>query len=116
MTLASKRDAAMDPVTVVGMVSDLVGTYEEGLELYAKWRRKKERQNHHYRKQGKTKIYGYAAGSSGTTDALSTSFNISGPKVKEIYDIGFSIIGQEFSKGDGMCNPDLFLFVGLMAK
>lgn len=88
---------------MVGMVSELVGTYEDGFEFYSKWRRKREKQNHYRKQRTGTRIYGY--GAAACVDALSTSLNISGGKIKDVYDIGFSIIGQDFSRGDSTGYP-----------
>jgi hypothetical protein len=79
------------PTTVIGLVTALVQTYAGGLDLYTQWKRRRAQQNHYRRQRGNAV----------PTCALSTSLGVSGPQIKETYDIAFAIVGSEFSTGDG---------------
>ena len=81
------------PTTVVGLVTALVQTYNEGLDLYTRWKRARSQQNHYHRVA--------ATQRSVPACALGTSLAVAGPQIKETYDIAFAIVGTEFSTGDG---------------
>ncbi|GKT65130.1 hypothetical protein ColTof4_07518 [Colletotrichum tofieldiae] len=91
----------MEPTTVIGAVSALVELFADGADHYTHWKRKRALGNHYCR----------TAGSSGRRDvitcALSTSLGASGKQIKETYDIGFTILGAEFSMGDATCRDML---------
>jgi hypothetical protein len=87
----------LEPATVIGLVSALVDTYAAGLEEYTRWKRKRSQQNHYRRQGGNRSGYGGVV-----TCALSTSLGVAGPQIKETYDIGHVIVGNEFSTGDGL--------------
>ncbi|KAF9869381.1 hypothetical protein CkaCkLH20_13150 [Colletotrichum karsti] len=86
----------MEPTTVVGCVAALTDLFAEGAGHYTAWKRKRSRQNH-YRRSGPP---GQKAV---VTCALSTSLDAAETQIKEAYDIAFSIIGSDFSMGDGTC-------------
>ena len=91
---------SIDPTTVVGYVNVLLPAFETGLQLYTRWKKRNGRENH-YHKQAR----GSQAAASNC--ALSTSLRISASKIKETYDVGFSILGPEFSTGDSKSFPAL---------
>ncbi|KAF4844659.1 hypothetical protein CGCSCA4_v001163 [Colletotrichum siamense] len=86
----------MEPTTVIGCVSALTDLFAEGAQHYTLWKRKRSRQNH-YRRTG-------PAGQKGVvTCALTTSLDAAETQIKETFDIAFSIVGPDFSKGDVTC-------------
>lgn len=91
--MAQTPVGSIDPTTVVGYVNVLLPALETGLQLYTRWKKRNGRENH-YHKQAR----GSQAAASNC--ALSTSLRISASKIKETYDVGFSILGSEFSTGD----------------
>ncbi|OLN96981.1 hypothetical protein CCHL11_07447 [Colletotrichum chlorophyti] len=84
----------MEPATVVGAVSALVGLFAEAADHYTSWKRKRFLGNHYHR---------ISEGGSLRTVircALSTSLDAAGNQVKETYDKAFAIVGPDFSMGD----------------
>lgn len=84
----------MDASRVDRLVDGLVSAFEAGLDFYTKWKQKQERVNH-YQKHERT--------SSATLRkcAVSTSLDISSHRIKATYQVGFALVGPEFSYGDG---------------
>jgi hypothetical protein len=78
------------------LVEGLASAFEAGLDFYTKWKQRLESQNHYRRHVKKT---------SSVVDskcALSTSFDISSHRIRATYQVGFAMIGCDFSAGDGL--------------
>lgn len=90
----------MDRTRVDSLVDGLASAFEAGLDFYAKWKKKQERVNH-YRKQDSK------SSTTATKCALSTSLDISSHRIKATYQVGFALIGPEFSSGDPTCRECL---------
>ncbi|KAK1996410.1 hypothetical protein LX36DRAFT_113337 [Colletotrichum falcatum] len=91
----------MEPTTVIGAVSALVELFADGEEYYAQWKRKRALRNNYCRSSdsgGRRHVI---------TCALSISLGASGNQIKETYDIGFALLGAEFSLGDSTCRDML---------
>ena len=73
--------AVMELARVDALVNNLASLFESGLEFYTQWKKKLERQPR--------------------KDAVSTSLDMSSHRIKAAYQIGFAMIGTEFSAGDG---------------
>ncbi|KAJ0165754.1 hypothetical protein CTA2_10100 [Colletotrichum tanaceti] len=91
----------MEPTTAVGAVSALTELFADGAEHYARWKKNRAAGNHYCR----------TTGSGGQREiincALSTSLGASGHQIKQTYDVGFAILGAEFSMGDAPCRDIL---------
>ena len=83
----------MELDTVGSLVTALVATYDDGLECYTRWQRKKWQANHY---QGHSRGRDSDSGSCG----LSTSLMISGSRLRQVYDSGADVLGDAFSTGD----------------
>ncbi|KAI1413093.1 hypothetical protein F5Y13DRAFT_161547 [Hypoxylon sp. FL1857] len=90
----------MDLSKVGGVVEALVATYTAGLDYYTKWQRRKWRENH-YQASAKDSLCG------GNACALSTSLGFSSGRIKEAFDDGVDILGNEFATGDEICRETL---------
>ncbi|KAK1970809.1 hypothetical protein LY78DRAFT_201212 [Colletotrichum sublineola] len=91
----------MEPTTVIGAVSALVELFANGAEQYAQWKRKRALRNNYCRTSDS------GARRHVITCALSISLAASGNQIKETYDIGFTLLGAEFSLGDATCRDML---------
>jgi len=74
--------AIMDLARVDALVNNLASLFESGLDFYTKWKKKLERQPR--------------------KDAVSTSLDMSSHRIKATYQVGFAMIGPDFSAGDGL--------------
>ncbi|KAI1089414.1 hypothetical protein F5B19DRAFT_378174 [Rostrohypoxylon terebratum] len=90
----------MDLSTVSGVVEALVATYIAGLEYYTQWQQRKW-QNNQYNAHTK------ANPCTGNACAFSTSLGFSARKVREAFDGGVDILGDEFAAGDELCRNAL---------
>ncbi|KAJ9150449.1 hypothetical protein NKR23_g3847 [Pleurostoma richardsiae] len=87
----------MNPTTVAGYVDALISDFDSGLLSYARWKKRKESENHYCKQSA-------SPGQAGVTYcALSTSLRVSGPKIQETYELGSAILGPNFSTGDALC-------------
>lgn len=75
------------------LVNSLASAYESGLDFYLRWKRQLETQNHYRRHQGTS--------STAAKDAVSTSLDMSSHRIRATYQVGFALIGPDFSAGDG---------------
>ncbi|KAK2040204.1 hypothetical protein LZ31DRAFT_598238 [Colletotrichum somersetense] len=91
----------MEPTTVIGAVSALVELFADGAEHYAQWKRKRALKNNYCRTPD-SGVRRHVI-----TCALSISLGASGNQIKETYDIGFTLLGAEFSLGDATCRDML---------
>ncbi|KAK1987494.1 hypothetical protein LZ30DRAFT_745700 [Colletotrichum cereale] len=91
----------MEPTTVIGAVSALVELFADGAEHYAQWKRKCALRNNYCRTPD-SGVRRHVI-----TCALSISLGASGNQIKETYDIGFTLLGAEFSLGDATCRDML---------
>ncbi|KAK7994608.1 hypothetical protein PG991_016196 [Apiospora marii] len=91
----------MELDTVGGLVTALVSTYDDGLECYTKWQRRKWQANHYQgRSRGQVSDNGGSCG-------LSTSLSVSGSRLRQVYDGGADVLGDAFSTGDKQCRGAL---------
>ncbi|KAK6829860.1 platelet-activating factor acetylhydrolase [Apiospora arundinis] len=90
----------MEHDTVSGLVTALISTYDDGLECYTRWQRKKWQTNHY---QGHSRGRESSSGSCG----LSTSLMMSGSRLRQVYDGGVDVLGDAFSAGDKQCRKAL---------
>ncbi|KAK6860796.1 hypothetical protein PG995_004432 [Apiospora arundinis] len=90
----------MEHDTVSGLVTALISTYDDGLECYTRWQRKKWQTNHY---QGHSRGRESSSGSCG----LSTSLMMSGSRLRQVYDDGVDVLGDAFSAGDKQCRKAL---------
>jgi hypothetical protein len=74
--------AIMELARVDALVNNLASLFEAGLDFYTKWKKKLERQPR--------------------KDAVSTSLDMSSHRIKATYQVGFAMIGPDFSAGDGL--------------
>ncbi|KAK1585217.1 uncharacterized protein LY79DRAFT_591598 [Colletotrichum navitas] len=91
----------MEPTTVIGAVSALVELFADGAEHYAQWKRKRALNNNYFRNPD-SGVRRHVI-----TCALSISLDASANQIKETYDIGFTLLGAEFSLGDATCRDML---------
>ncbi|KAK5657452.1 hypothetical protein OQA88_3024 [Cercophora sp. LCS_1] len=82
------------------LVNDLASAFESGLEFYTRWKQKLEAQNH-YRRHRDT------SSPSAAKDAVSTSLDLSSHRIRATYQVGFALIGPQFSTGDDECRQTL---------
>ncbi|KAK8017107.1 hypothetical protein PG993_015296 [Apiospora rasikravindrae] len=90
----------MELDTVGSLVTALVSTYDDGLECYTRWQRKKWQANHY---QGHSRSRVCDSGSCG----LSTSLMVSASRLRQAYDSGVDVLGDAFSTGDKQCHETL---------
>lgn len=74
--------AIMELARVDALVTNIAALFESGLDFYTKWKKKLERQPR--------------------KDAVSTSLDMSSHRIKATYQVGFAMIGPDFSAGDGL--------------
>lgn len=79
------------------LVNDLASAFESGLEFYTKWKQKLETLNHYRRHRD-------MSSPSAAKDAVSTSLDLSCHRIRATYQVGFALIGPQFSAGDGGCS------------
>ncbi|KAK3689893.1 hypothetical protein B0T22DRAFT_528658 [Podospora appendiculata] len=98
----------MHPPTLQGaahlelhLVNGLTSAFEAGLDFYMKWKQKLESQNHYQGRKEK------ASSATASKCAVSTSLEISSHRIRAAYQVGFAIIGAEFSSGDAECRQAL---------
>ncbi len=84
----------MDGNRVASLVDGLTSTYEAAFNFYIRWKQKQEQENHYKRHPGKISP---AVGKC----SLSASLDMSSHRIESTYQVGFAIIGPEFSVGDG---------------
>ncbi|KAK1830113.1 hypothetical protein QBC39DRAFT_309595 [Podospora conica] len=77
----------MELARVDTLVNNLASLFESGLDFYTKWKKKLERQPR--------------------KDAVSTSLDMSSHRIKATYQVGFAMIGPDFSAGDDECRRAL---------
>lgn len=85
----------MELARVDALVNGLADAFESGLDFYTKWKKKLEIQNHYRRTQG-------GSSPAASKDAVSTSLDMSSHRIRATYQVGFALIGPEFSAGDGL--------------
>lgn len=90
----------MELARVDALVKGLAEAYESGLEFYIKWKKKLEDQNHYRRTEG-------GASSAASKDAIGTSLDMSSQRIRATYQVGFALIGPDFSAGDEECRQTL---------
>jgi len=90
--LHRQLDMELDRVDI--LVNGLTSAYESGLDFYLRWKRQLESQNHYRRHQGTS--------STAAKDAVSTSLDMSSHRIRATYQVGFALIGPDFSAGDGI--------------
>ncbi|ETS73223.1 hypothetical protein PFICI_15168 [Pestalotiopsis fici W106-1] len=96
----------MDLDSVNALVAALVSNYQDGVEFYAKWQRRNWQENHYGdRAKGKQ-----ASSGSGGCCGMSASLNFSAHRIREAFDKGTRILGQDFSVGDGMRDSLLSIY------
>jgi hypothetical protein len=91
----------MDLDTVNALVTALVSNYQDGVEFYAKWQRINWQENH-YGDRAKGK-----AASNGGCCGMVASLSFSAHRIREAFDKGVRVLGQDFSVGDGMTDSRL---------
>ncbi|KAI5918679.1 hypothetical protein F4810DRAFT_691161 [Camillea tinctor] len=87
-----------NPGTVGDAVNALVHTYSIALESYSKWRRSWWQENH-YRTRGSSDRCSDDFGFCAVRSSLSTS----GPRIKEAFEGGVDVFGDDFAVGDDIC-------------
>jgi len=85
----------MELARVDALVNGLADAFESGLDFYTKWKKKLEAQNHYRRHEG-------GASTTASKDAISTSLDMSSHRIRSTYQVGFALIGPDFSAGDGL--------------
>ncbi|KAK8133272.1 hypothetical protein PG999_001445 [Apiospora kogelbergensis] len=88
--------------TVSALVTALLSTYDDGLECYTRWQRKRWQTNHY---QGRAR--GCDAADSGDACGLSTSLRVSRAQVRQAHDGAADVLGAAFSTGDNQCRGAL---------
>ncbi|KAJ9129434.1 hypothetical protein NKR19_g10375, partial [Coniochaeta hoffmannii] len=91
----------MDGNRVASLVDGLTSTYEAAFNFYIRWKQKQEQENHYKRHPGKISP---AVGKC----SLSASLDMSSHRIESTYQVGFAIIGPEFSVGDAICRDSLW--------
>ncbi|KAF3017836.1 hypothetical protein E8E14_011242 [Neopestalotiopsis sp. 37M] len=91
----------MDLDTVNALVTALVSNYQDGVEFYAKWQRINWQENH-YGDRAKGK-----AASNGGCCGMVASLSFSAHRIREAFDKGVRVLGQDFSVGDETCRASL---------
>ncbi|KAM0811058.1 hypothetical protein AB5N19_11411 [Seiridium cardinale] len=92
--------SSMDLNTVDGLVTALVSAYNDGLDFYTKWQRRKWQENNYARHR---KARQTSSGCCG----LSTSLSFSAPRIRETFETGADLLGDGFSVGDETCRAAL---------
>ncbi|KAI1492757.1 hypothetical protein F5X96DRAFT_667405 [Biscogniauxia mediterranea] len=89
----------MDNLKTVGAaVNALVHTYSAALESYIAWQRRRWQANH-YRTRRNSDV---CSGGFGFC-AVSASLSTSGPRIKEVFEGGVDVFGDDFAMGDDTC-------------
>ncbi|KAI0593667.1 hypothetical protein F4775DRAFT_577027 [Biscogniauxia sp. FL1348] len=89
----------MDNVKTVGEAVDaLVHTYSAALESYNGWRHRRWQENH-YRTRDSSDVCSDSFGFCAVRASLSTS----GLKIKEVFEGGVDVFGDDFAVGDDIC-------------
>ncbi|KAK0712856.1 hypothetical protein B0T26DRAFT_650815 [Lasiosphaeria miniovina] len=84
----------MELARVDALVDGLAEAFEAGLDFYMRWKKRVDSQNH-YRRPEK------ASPAATSKCAVSTSLDMSSHRIRATYQVGFALIGPEFSAGDG---------------
>ncbi|KAK3385391.1 hypothetical protein B0H63DRAFT_449449 [Podospora didyma] len=90
----------MDMARVDALVDGFAQAFEAGLDFYSQWKKRVESENHYQRKEN-------AASIATTKDALSTSLDMSNHRIRATYQVGFALIGPDYSAGDDECRQCL---------
>ncbi|CAJ2499728.1 Uu.00g025810.m01.CDS01 [Anthostomella pinea] len=90
----------MDIKTVGDVVTALVGAYATALEYYTGWRQRKWQENRYTRAtRGNVTNSGFCA--------ASISLRVAAAKIREAFDGGVDILGNDFAIGDRACRETL---------
>ncbi|KAK3376894.1 hypothetical protein B0T24DRAFT_232256 [Lasiosphaeria ovina] len=90
----------MELARVDALVDGLAEAFEAGLDFYMRWKKRVDNQNH-YRRPEK------ASPAATSKCAVSTSLDMSSHRIRATYQVGFALIGPEFSAGDDECRQCL---------
>ncbi|KAK4445527.1 hypothetical protein QBC34DRAFT_162832 [Podospora aff. communis PSN243] len=90
----------MELARVDALVNGLADAFESGLDFYTKWKKRLEHQNHYRRTEG-------GSSPAASKDAVSTSLDMSSHRIRATYQVGFALIGPQFSAGDEECRQAL---------
>ncbi|KAK1752955.1 hypothetical protein QBC47DRAFT_387433 [Echria macrotheca] len=100
MASQNPQQPSMELARVDALVRDVASAFELGLDFYTKFKQKLESQNHYRRHKDTTPA-------AASKDALSTSLDLSSHRIRATYQVGFALIGPDFSAGDEECRQSL---------